>query len=108
MSATTAVISDLDQLRMAGSKPGLVGAPPRTYAAGRICGAEGCGRVVISTEGRRAQLARPLALLWSAESRDDAQIAWVRDRYPVGVCRQLPALVEEWGPGKVERDLSAA
>jgi hypothetical protein len=73
MGATTAVISDLDQLRMAGSRPGSAGSRPRTYADGRICGVRGC-ETVLSRYNRTE-------LCWQHEPRR-AQITAVRGRRP--------------------------
>ena len=46
MRDTTSILPDADQLRLSGSRPMTSGSRPRTYAAGRVCGADGCGTVL--------------------------------------------------------------
>lgn len=73
MRAMTAMISDFDHFRMAGSGPGSAGSRPRTYADGRICGVDGC-ETVLSRYNRTE-------LCWQHEPRR-AQITAVRGRRP--------------------------
>ncbi|MCI0635610.1 MAG: hypothetical protein L0206_17095 [Actinobacteria bacterium] len=61
MRDTTAILPDTDQLRLSGTKPVTSGIRPRTYAAGRVCGAEGC-RTVLSRYNRSE-------LCWQHEPR---------------------------------------
>lgn len=66
------------------------------------------GRVLIGTDGWRAEIARPLALLWSREAELDERFERMQQRYAIPTYRSLPALVAEWGPDEIERDLSTA
>ena len=64
------------------------------------------GRVLIGTDGWRAQVARPLAILWGSGVELDDRSALNAHLYALPTYRDLSALVEEWGPGEVERDLA--
>ena len=66
------------------------------------------GRVLIGTDGWRAQVARPLALLWGSGVELDDRSALNAHLYALPTYRELSALVQEWGPGEVERDLARA
>jgi hypothetical protein len=67
-----------------------------------------CGRVLVGTDGWRAELASPLALLWGEEVDLDRRFDGIEARYHLPTYRQLPSLLQEWGPDEVERDLSSA
>jgi hypothetical protein len=69
----TQVTSDIDQLRMAGSRPGSAGSRPRTYAVGRTCVAGGCETVLSRYN--------PTELCWQHEPLR-AYITAVRGRRP--------------------------
>lgn len=66
------------------------------------------GRVLVGTDGWRAETARPLALLWSSSVELDARAAMNTHRYALPTYRDLSALVGEWGPDEAERDLAKA
>ena len=66
------------------------------------------GRVLVGTDGWRAQTARPLALLWGSGVDLDARAFMSSHRYTLPMYRNLSALIEEWGPGELERDLAQA
>lgn len=66
------------------------------------------GRVVVGTQGWRGEFARPLALLWGPEAELDGRLSSIVDRYEIPVVRSIDALVREWGPEDVERDLLAS
>jgi hypothetical protein len=66
------------------------------------------GRVVVGTDGWRAEIARPLALLWGSGVELDERAALNGHLYSLPTYRRLSALVSEWGPGQVERDLAEA
>ena len=66
------------------------------------------GRVLVGTDGWRAETARPLALLWGRGIELDERAAMSTHRYALPTYRNLSALVTEWGPGEVERDLAEA
>lgn len=66
------------------------------------------GRVLVGTDGWRAEMARPIALLWGSEHDMDGRFESMQARYALPTYRQAPALAEEWGPDEVERDLSSA
>ena len=66
------------------------------------------GRVLVGTDGWRAETARPLALLWGTAIELDDRAALTTHRYAIPTYRNLSALVQEWGPAEVERDLVEA
>lgn len=66
------------------------------------------GRVLLGTDGWRAEIARPLALLWGAAIELDDRAALTTHRYAVPTYRDVSALVQEWGPDEVERELAKA
>lgn len=66
------------------------------------------GHVLVGTDGWRAEMARPIALLWGRGVELDDRAALNRHLYALPTYRDLPALVQEWGPGDVERDLAEA
>lgn len=66
------------------------------------------GRVLVGVDGWRAEMARPAALLWGHEVEIDHRFELLQARYGLPVYRALRAIVEEWGPGEVERDLASA
>lgn len=70
--------------------------------------AQAHGRVVIGTQGWRAEYARPLVVLWGDEADRDARLAALLARYAIPVVRSVDALVREWGPDDLERDLLAS
>lgn len=69
--------------------------------------AQAHGRVVIGTQGWRAEYARPLVLLWGPEAEPDARLTAILERYRIPVVRSMVTLVREWGPDDLERDLLA-
>jgi len=66
------------------------------------------GRVVVGTDGWRAEVARPLALLWGSGVELDRRAALNAQLYSLPMYRHLSALVTEWGPSETERDLAEA
>lgn len=70
--------------------------------------AQAHGRVLIGTQGWRGEYARPLALLWGPEAEPDARLSALLERYQVPVVRSVDALIREWGPDDMERDLLAS
>ena len=66
------------------------------------------GRVLVGTDGWRAETARPLALLWGSDVELDARSALTTHRYAIPTYRDLSVLVAEWGPAEIERELARA
>ena len=82
MRETRAILPDADQLRLS-SSPMTSGIRPRTYAAGRVCGAHGC-RTVLSRYNRTE-------LCWQHEPRRLATA--VRGRRPEDAIEVLDDLL---------------
>ena len=70
--------------------------------------AQAHGRAVIGTQGWRAEYARPLVLLWGPQAQPNARLSGILERYGTPVERSVEALVSEWGPDEVPRDLLAS
>jgi hypothetical protein len=69
--------------------------------------AEASGRVLLGTEGWRAQYAAPRALFVSEWAFPNPDLEAVAGRYDVPIYHEFHAFESEWGPGDV-RDLVAS
>jgi hypothetical protein len=70
--------------------------------------AEASGRVLVGTQGWRAEFARACALYISTWSFPSPELDAVQMRYDMPVYRDFDALREEWGPDESVSELLAA
>jgi hypothetical protein len=77
--------------------------------AGLVLGvAEAWGRVLIGTEGWRAQFCKPVALFARSRAISKIDAAAIESRYSIPILSDLQALVGEWGPDRAALGIAAA